>query len=556
MLTLLLTALTFAAEPQLPAVEKAVPPVYPSAALAQGEGAVVTLQLDLDAQGRVVNVAVIGSAGPDFDAAAKDALRAYTFRPAYDTEGVAVAARIQYALRFEAAKAAPLSVEGTLLEGGTRQPLAEVELRILGPGGEQRSTRSDAEGRFRFAGLPEGAWTITASGPGLETETAELQVREGSVASARLYVARTRTWERTDEELVVEAEARGSEVTERVLNPEEVRYLPGTQGDLVRVVQNLPGVARPPLNIGQLIIRGTAPEDSSTFLDGARIPIVFHFSGFSTVLAADLIEEVAYLPGNWSVRYGRSLGGVVDLRTEEDLPERSTGYASVDLIQTQVFVDQRISEDAAITFAARRSYVDAILNPIFSKIPGVSVRAPRYWDVQLRARDELEDGQRLDLLYVGSDDRFEFVGESEEGSGVQVGLSTFFHKGRLRWTAPLPADWEHELTLSGGPEEQNFQFAVDGLAYEKAIVMGMREELMRPASPERWGWRAGLDAEWAWEAYLYDVEGFGSSEQGDGFRANPAFYVEPTAIYGRWTLIPGMRVEIRALPRATPRPTA
>ena len=38
---------------------------------------------------------------------------------------------------------------------------------------------------------------------------------------------------------------------------------------LIKAVQNLPGVARAPLGVGQLIIRGTAPEDSAYFLDGA-----------------------------------------------------------------------------------------------------------------------------------------------------------------------------------------------------------------------------------------------------------------------------------------------
>ena len=37
-----------------------------------------------------------------------------------------------------------------------------------------------------------------------------------------------------------------------------------------------------------------------------KIPIVFHFSGLSTVINGDSIEEVAFLPGNYGVRYDGS----------------------------------------------------------------------------------------------------------------------------------------------------------------------------------------------------------------------------------------------------------
>ena len=68
-------------------------------------------------------------------------------------------------------------------------------------------------------------------------------------------------------------------------------------------------------------------------LDGAPIPNVFHFAGLSTVINGDAIAEIALLPGNYGVRYGRTLGGVVDLRLDTQLPERSRGYVSVESVQ-------------------------------------------------------------------------------------------------------------------------------------------------------------------------------------------------------------------------------
>ena len=124
--------------------------------------------------------------------------------------------------------------------------------------------------------------------------------------------------------ILVEADAISTEVSERKLSAAEIAYLPGTNGDVVKVVQNLPGVSRPPLGTGNLIIRGTSPEDSAAYLDGSRIPVVFHFGGLTTVINGNLLEEVSFVPGNASARYGRFLGGMVSCAPSPTRPPAST----------------------------------------------------------------------------------------------------------------------------------------------------------------------------------------------------------------------------------------
>ena len=69
----------------------------------------------------------------------------------------------------------------------------------------------------------------------------------------------------------------------KTLSADQIQYLPGSNGDVVKAIQNLPGIARAPSGIGQLIIRGTAPEDSAFYVDGSPAPEVFHFGGLTTV---------------------------------------------------------------------------------------------------------------------------------------------------------------------------------------------------------------------------------------------------------------------------------
>jgi len=72
-------------------------------------------------------------------------------------------------------------------------------------------------------------------------------------------------------ETTVRARKPPPAVTRYEVQKEELRVVPGTFGDPLRVVQNLPGVARSPFGLGALIIRGSSPNDSGIFVEGHRI---------------------------------------------------------------------------------------------------------------------------------------------------------------------------------------------------------------------------------------------------------------------------------------------
>jgi len=345
-------------------------------------------------------------------------------------------------------------------------------------------------------------------------------------------------------EIVVEGQRQEPELTEHIVSSEVARTLPGTGGDIVRVVQNLPGVARSPLGIGQLLIRGTAPEDSRTYLDGAEIPLVFHFAGLSTVINGDAIEEVAFLPGNYGVRYGRSLGGVVDLRLSRKLPERSAGYASVDLFQATGFVQARLGEKAALTVSGRRSYIDAVLTPVLSGLGSASVQAPRYYDVQTRLLAETGDSGTLDALLLWSDDRFAVVGSDADGAErTEIGLGTRFAKLRLLHAQELGDGWRNEASVLLGPAQQTFDLAPRGTAREDAVTAAFREELYRGPGDRGVGLRAGVDIQAGSAGYDFDVPGFGAREAASVARVAPGAYVEPTVRIGALDVVPGLRVD-------------
>jgi TonB family protein len=548
LLLLLSAATALAAEPTLPVVVQEVPPVYPADALAAGAEAVVALGVDISETGAVVGAEIVapppGPFAEEFDVAALEAIRSFRFTPARDASGEPIASRIEYVLQFVPTQAAALSMEGEARIGGTRDPLPGATVRVTGPSGAERTVATDSDGKWSFAGLEPGTWQVLVRAPGFDDETATVDVAAGTVASVRVFPTEARPWEaRADLEIEVLGTRPQAEVTQRPIGRDEIHYLPGTNGDVVKVLQNLPGVARSPLGIGQLLIRGTAPEDSSYFLDGSEIPIVFHFGGFSTVVNGDELQEVTLLPGNYGVRYGRQLGGVVELVTREALPEKSRAYVSIDLFQATAFLDQEVGSRDALTFSFRRSYVDAILNPVFGAIGLENIRAPRYYDGQICWQHQLANGGKLSAMVLGSDDGFRILGN--DAGSVDFGLGISFLKGEVRYTRTFADGWTSETSGIFGPESMTFAVGASSEAYEKPLTGGFRQEWRREAPVDGLGWRAGIDLEGGKFAYEYDVVGFGlpAGEDGSVDWFAPGVYGESTLRTGHLSFTPGVRLD-------------
>ena len=517
--------------------------VWPEGLPVPEQPQVVLLELAVDASGQVVDAAVIEGVDAAIDAAALSAIYGFRFLPARDASGQAVAARIQYALRIEPEVAPIPSVEG-LVTDDEDLPLP-ASLLLEGPDGQTRRAVVDDDGRFVVAGLAPGAWVLRAASPGFVGEEATFEVRDGAIATLRLRLQATETVARdaqVSDTVEVVARRAPPEVGERALSAKDIRFLPGTAGDVVRAIQNLPGIARPPLGIGQLIIRGTRPEDSRYTLDGMEIPLVFHFAGLTTVLPSDVLDEVAFLPGNFSVRFGRNLGGRVDLRTQVSIPDKSNGYVQVDLYQAAAYGEFRLSERTALTLSLRRSYADAILTPILST-GSTRFQAPRYYDGLARLVHRTPGGGSLDAAVLFSDDRFQAISVDEEGTDtLSIGFSTTFVKGRMLWRAPLPGGGEHEFGLIVGPDFQRFA-AGDDIALESRVAVDVREEITLPVS-DKVRWRFGWDVRAGPEILRYDVSAFGPRERANTVVVAPAMFVEPTFSLGRLTLIPGLRLDL------------
>src|SRR4051794_29011977 len=281
---------------------------------------------------------------------------------------------------------------GTVRERGTRRKLSGIEITI-GEG----FVITDSEGGFAALAIPEGNSRVVIAAPGYK----RFEVAEAIAEGERLDVAYLiEPVYASPYEATVTGERARREISKTTISMAEIERVPGTQGDALKVIEDLPGVARTsPIGGGQLVVRGSKPGDSLVYLDGEPIPQLYHFFALSSTVNPDLLSGIDFLPGNFGASYGDLTGGLVEVKTRS-LRDELHGYANLNMMESSVLLEGPLGKEWSFAIAGRRSYTDAILGAAMGGSSDTSfTAAPRYYDGQFR----------LDYRPQGSAHQFSFL---------------------------------------------------------------------------------------------------------------------------------------------------
>ncbi|MBL8957626.1 MAG: TonB-dependent receptor [Myxococcaceae bacterium] len=335
------------------------------------------------------------------------------------------AALLIAAVNADAGTAEPTTfrLSGEVRELGTRDPLAAAHLSC-----GDVETETDGAGRFVLE-LPAGERTVRVSAGGYHardfTESADAGI--GVEVVYRLE-RNTATPYRTT---VTGLKAR-TEAARVALSKAELVDAAGSSGEPLRTVMQLPGVASVASGLAYPVVRGTQPAATGYFVDGVRVPQLFHSLIGLSVLHPDFVEKIDFYPGLPPVPYGRLTGGAVDATVSRPRDGRIHASASIDLINASAFAEAPIEKTGTeLTAAGRISYTPLIGAKVAGALlPGTAARpAPTpvadFWDYQTRI------GQKLGPVYLralvfGSYDKAGLVSNVfDTPSGL---LDTTFHR--------------------------------------------------------------------------------------------------------------------------------
>jgi hypothetical protein len=466
-----------------------------------------------------------------------------------------------------------------VLERLKKKPMARVSVKITELDGVTAQT--DEDGHFAFMDVPPGKYKVQISHPKLMTVATEETIAAGKRRTVKYLVE-----EKEEDEgisIVVRAPRIKKEAVETRIRTEEARRVPGTQGDTLKVVQNLPGVARSSFGSGALIVWGSSPKETRVNVDGVEIPTLYHVGGLRSTVNSDLVRSIDLSPGSYGAEYGRGLGGLVRIDLGS-LPKAGVhGYVASDVMDTSMLISAAVTPRLRVGVAGRYSYLDSLLTTVTSADVGDFVPIPKYDDYQARATLALRQDEEVSATFLASDDHLRRAIPSDDPQEVRSqNTDTSWKRVLVRYTRLMPDGASIVVTPSFGYDTTNdealfgrvpittstkyWQYALRGsyrrkVASTTTLALGL-DMLARSFDLTRHG-------SLTLPAREGDITVFGqppgnaiNDDRWSVLTINTAPYATAEVTIGRLTLTPGLRFDplliegspaVPAGPRAAPR---
>ena len=366
------------------------------------------------------------------------------------------------------------TLQGRIHELGSPDPVLGglVELQ-----GSTLSAAGDAHGAYRLS-APAGTWVLRVTSDGYAPLSKTVKLAPGQRRSLDLGLNPT-TFQAA--EVSVKAHRDPPQVIQASVSQREIKEIPGSFGDALRAVQNLPGVGAPNDFSGQLLVQGAGPQDNLILIDNLPWPIPFHFGGLVSTVNPDLLDTVDLYEAGYNARWGGSLASVVDAKTKAPDVDRLHLDTDLSILEASGCVEGPLGAgDATFSLSGRRSYFE--LAGRAAKLSAV----PSYWDSGATLDLSLGPHDHLHALVLASDDSLDFIstGSSDNsGNGFSGSLryDQDFQSGGFSW---VDTRWPGFVsTLTPYAYHTDSIFGIDSFMDNSYRTSGgLKEELL---------WKAG-----------------------------------------------------------------
>ena len=183
--------------------------------------------------------------------------------------------------------------------------------------------------------------------------------------------------------------------------------------DVIKTLQQLPGVASGTELLSGMYVRGGDGSDNLYLLDGVPLYQVSHLAGIFSSFNTDMVESVDFYKSGFPARYGGRLSSVVDVQTREGDFQKHHGLFSIGLLDGRLQFEGPIVKDrTSFNIGLRRSWLDVLTEPvsfIIGRIEGVKMRLKyAFWDLNANVTHKFSEDNRLSLNIYGGRDAAKF----------------------------------------------------------------------------------------------------------------------------------------------------
>ena len=296
-----------------------------------------------------------------------------------------------WSTRATAQPAAERRISGVVTNVETQQPVGGATVAT----GESR-TRTDRNGRFSLT-VPPAQVAIEVTEPNYFPLTTILDASERDVLDVELALAPSSSF--TSSVDVVAASPPAAAPATIDVAPTQVLRTPGALDNVFRTLQTLPGVSATEEFGSRLAVRGGAPDQNLTMMDGVEIHDPFRLFGLTSAFNPETIARFELATGGFSAKYGDRLSSLLLVDNRNGSRQKPlAGSASLSITDANTVLEGKLPGQLQGSWlvTARRTYYDLVASRVANQ------DFPRFADVQGKGVWEVAPGRTLSVFGLRS----------------------------------------------------------------------------------------------------------------------------------------------------------
>jgi outer membrane receptor for ferrienterochelin and colicin len=297
-----------------------------------------------------------------------------------------------------------VTIQGKVIDSEARTPVDLVEVVIVGA---SRPTYTDEKGRFTFAGIAPGTYTLSATRLGFVPLRRQLVVVSGQNQTLDLHLTQNAV---PLEQVTVTPGTfsfmgQGTS-THQTMSREDIKSVPMIGEDIFRAVNRLPGLASNDY-AAHFGIRGGLHTETLILLDGLQLYEPYHLKDFNegaiSIIDANTIDGVQLMTGGFPARYGNKRSGVFDVTSRIPESKGTTFDVSMSFLNTHALAMGAFAggKGSWLTFA-RAGYMGLV----FQFIDQADLPKPQYGDGFAKVSYDFSSKQKLSLEFLTAIDKY------------------------------------------------------------------------------------------------------------------------------------------------------
>ena len=296
-------------------------------------------------------------------------------------------------------------IKGRVFNQKNNEPVPFVNIII--DGRPTQGSTSDIDGNYRITNVLPGYTRLVATSVGYKkfisddflvtnSKTSDLDIgMDELVVTLSQVEIKPSVVERNE----------AAPISLQKLSIQEIERSPGSNRDISKVIQSLPGVASSPSFRNDVIVRGGGPGENRFYLDGVEIPYINHFStqgasgGPVGIINVDFIREVQLYSSAFPTSRGNALSSIMDLKQVDGNHEKFGGRFSIGSSDLALTLNGPVTKNSSFIFSVRRSYLQLLFSAL--KLPFL----PTYNDYQFKYKIDIGKRDQLSVISIGALDK-------------------------------------------------------------------------------------------------------------------------------------------------------